>query len=116
MEIVMKMRTIASLFLGCLLFLSSCKDKDKNGKPLDTVSSGSITIAVDESLRPIMDAEVDSFMKIYPNAHIKVVYLTEDEAVRTMLMDSARLAIVTRKLTSEEAAVLAAQKLSPRHI
>jgi len=112
----MKVRIIVSLAFGCLLFLGSCKDKDKNGKPLDTVSSGSITIAVDESLRPIMDAEVDSFTKIYPNAHVKIVYLSEDEAVRAMLNDSARLAIVTRKLTAEESAVLESQKLNPRHI
>lgn len=112
----MKTKIILGLFMGVLLLFSSCNDKDKNGKPLDTVSSGSITIAVDESLRPIMDAEVDSFSKTYPNAHIKVVYLSEEEAIHAMLKDSARLAIVTRKLTVEETKILEEQKLNPRHI
>lgn len=113
---VMNMRTIISFCLGVALLLSSCKDRDKSGRPLDTVSSGSIAIAVDESLRPIIDAEVDSFMKIYPNSKIKILYLPEDEAVRAMLDDSARLAIVTRRLTTEETKVLESQKLTPRHI
>jgi len=113
---VMKVKTIVSLSFGLIVLLVSCRDKDKSGKPLDTVSSGSITIAIDESLRPIIDAEVDSFMKIYPNAAIKILYLPEDEAIGAMLKDSARLAIVTRKLTAEETEVLATQKLTPRHI
>jgi phosphate transport system substrate-binding protein len=112
----MKTKIVLGLSLGVLLLAGSCRDKDKSGKPLDTVSSGSITIAVDESLRPIMDAEVDSFTKIYTNAHIKIVYLPEEEAIHAMLKDSARLAIVTRKLTAEETKVLESQKLVPRHI
>jgi len=113
---IMSMRTVLSLVIGLTLLLGSCRDKGKDGKPLDTVSSGFITIAVDESLRSIIDAEVDTFMKIYPNAKIRILYLSESEAVQAMLNDSARLAIVTRKLTPEETAVLESQKLNARHI
>ena len=112
----MNIKTIISFVICCVMLLAGCKDRDKTGKVLDTVSSGSITIAVDESLRPIIDSEVDSFTKIYPNAHLKLMYMSEDEAIHAMLNDSARLAIVTRKLTAEENKVLESQKLKAHHI
>ncbi len=107
------MRILFSL-IGGMLLLASCADRDKSGKVLDNNTSGTITIAVDESLKPIIDAEVDTFEAIYRNAHINVVYTTEAEAVLAMLQDSARMAIVTRNLTTEEVEYLKKQQLTPK--
>ncbi len=63
-----------------------------------------------------MDAELQVFESLYLKAKIKVVYLSEYEAIQYMLKDSARLAIVTRELNEEERAVLKEQKISnPRY-
>lgn len=88
--------------LGILALASSCTERDKKGNVLDQPTYGTITIAVDESLKPLIDAEIDTFEATYTNAHINVIYTSEDAAIRAMLQDSARMAIVTRSLTAEE--------------
>lgn len=107
--------TIATCSIILILFVcASCADRDKDGNLLDQVSYGTITIAVDESLKPIIDAEIDTFEATYRDAHIKVIYTSEDKAIRTMLMDSARLAIVTRSLTQDETDYLLNQKINAK--
>lgn len=101
------------LLIIVFFILLSCQNKGKNGKPLDTPTSGEITVAADESLRPIIDAEVEAFEAIYKNAKINVIYGSEAAALNKLLADSARLAIVTRPLTEEEASVIEKQKIFP---
>lgn len=103
---------IAIYSLAILAFATvSCAERDKKGNTLDQTTYGTITIAVDESLKPLIDAEIDTFEATYRDAHLNVIYTTEDAAVRAMLLDSARLAIVTRSLTEEERTYLKSQKL-----
>ena len=89
---------------------ASCRERDKKGNILDQTTYGTITIAVDESLKPLIEAEIDTFEATYTEAHINVIYTNEEAAIRAMLQDSARMAIVTRSLTEEENAYLANQK------
>jgi phosphate transport system substrate-binding protein len=89
-------------FLAGFVLLVSCTDRDKHGRPLDTPTSGSIKIAADESLRPLAEAEVDTFNGLYHQAHIDVDYMSEIDAIDAFMKDSVRLIIVTRKLTPEE--------------
>jgi phosphate transport system substrate-binding protein len=103
------LRALGTLFLS--LSLISCAERDKHGKVLDDPTSGNITIAVDESLRPIVEAEVNAFEKIYDQAHIQIHYLSESEAIEMLLKDSARLAVVTRRLTPEETDRLTQEKI-----
>ena len=84
------------LLLAIVLF--SCGNRDKKGNPLDTPTTGTISIAVDESLRPLMEAEVQGFEGIYKDAHIKTTYTSEKQSIEDLLKDSVRLAVVTRKL------------------
>ncbi len=102
-----------TLVMACLV---SCANRDKHGNLVDTPTSGSITIAVDESLKPLIDAEISAFEGIYRNAHIKVIYTSEGEAIDTLLQDSARLAIVTRRLVESEEKVLKDQAMNPRQL
>jgi phosphate transport system substrate-binding protein len=90
---------------------TSCADRDKKGNILDQTTYGTITIAVDESLKPLIDAEIDTFEATYRDAHLNVIYTSEEEAIRAMLLDSARMAIVTRSLTEEELTYLKNQKI-----
>ncbi len=96
-------------FIHLILFLllnASCTDRDRSGKVLDTTTSGTIKIAVDQSLQPLIQAEIEAFEGTYRDAHIQAVYTSEADAINSLLRDSVRLAIVTRRLTVDEQGVL----------
>jgi len=88
-------------FLG-LFTLTSCAKKDKNGKVLDTPTTGTLRIMVDEGYRPIVETSIDVFDSIYRQAHITPTYTSEGDAVAALLRDSVQFIIITRKLMGEE--------------
>lgn len=92
----------AVLILLIVPLLWHCRERDKHGRLLDTPTSGFIKIAVDESLRPLLEAEVSTFEALYPRADIHVSYHPEAEAIDALMNDSVRLAVVTRRFTKEE--------------
>jgi phosphate transport system substrate-binding protein len=94
-----------------LVILLACNNESAKDS-LDTTTSGEITVSCDESLKPIIEAEQMVFEQLHPNAKVKMVYLSEFDAIQYMLKDSARLAIVTRELNESELAVLKEQKIS----
>lgn len=96
-----------------LFILMSCRGTDKNGNPVNTPTSGEINIVVDNTLKPIIDAEVDAFEAIYKNAEINIKYTSEVMAIDRFLKDSAVLVILTRKLTEEELSPIIKQKIVP---
>lgn len=79
----------------------SCNTSTKS-KHSDTTTKGSIKVVADESLRPLLDAEIEVFQHIYRGATITPIYLAEGEALQTLLDDSVKLAFVTRKLKQDE--------------
>lgn len=82
----------------------------------EDVTSGDIWIAVDESLRPIMEAEIEIFEALYRDANVSAMYLPGEAAIEAMLRsDSVRLAVATRELTSEESQVLLARAITPKY-
>jgi phosphate transport system substrate-binding protein len=100
--------------LMALLF--SCSQNTGTKAELDTTTSGKITISVDESLKPIVESEELVFEGIYAKADITFKYLGEQDAINYMLNDSARMAIVTRQLTTKEESVLEQGKYKSRTI
>lgn len=110
------MIAIRIAILGLLLVFFSCKEKDKHGNVLDTPTGGTIKIAVDESLRPLVEAELMAFEGIYDQAHVVPVYTSEEEAIRLLIRDSVRLAFVTRKLTTEELIPFEREKITPPQV
>ncbi len=83
-----------------------------NGKPpLDNPSRGEITIAADESFRPLVTQLTAPYAGIYPDVRFNIVYKPEQEAINFMLNDSARLVFATRQLTKNERAVLDRSKI-----
>ena len=109
------MKTILQLCIAIAL-LTSCADKDKNGNVLDTPTAGIITITADEALKPLIDAEIKAFEGIYHNAHIDVRYTSEGEALDGLLKDSARMAIVARRLVDSEQKMLLEQTIVPQQL
>jgi phosphate transport system substrate-binding protein len=96
----------------CLLLFSSCRDTDKNGKVLSTPTTGETTIAADESLRPLVEAEVEVFNSIYTKAHVEAVYAPEIDVMDLFMKDSVQIAVVTRSLEPEEFAYFKELKIS----
>lgn len=113
------MKTVKQLQLAGLLvmlaLLSACQGKPKDGLT-DTYTSGVIAIAADESFRPIVQEEIDVFEGMFPLAGIVPRYVTEVEAVNLLLKDSLRLAITSRRLTSEEMNSFHSRKFYPQEI
>ncbi len=83
---------------------------------METTTSGTIHISVDESFKPVIDSEVQVFESLHPEAHIIVHYKPEAECLKDLNNDSIRMVIVTRGLTEEERAALEKNlKFSPRY-
>ncbi len=82
--------------------LVNCKSKRQVGAT-DSLTSGTIHISVDESFKPVMDAQIKVFEGSYPGAKIIAHYKPEADCLRDILKDSlTRMVIVTRGLTRKE--------------
>ena len=90
------------------------KNTGKDGKELDGPAKGEITVAVDESFQPIMQAEKMAFEQTFPYTKINLVYKQEGEAVAMLLNDKARVAVITRELTDKEKTVYTDEKITYR--
>lgn len=86
---------LASLFFAC-------EQRGKDGKVLDTPTTGHIRIMVDEGYKPIIQSSIDVFDSIYRRASIDAEYTSEGEAVAALIRDSIQVIIITRTLTDEE--------------
>lgn len=83
---------------------------------METTTSGTIHISVDESFKPVIDSQVQVFESLHPDAHIIVHYKPEAECLKDLEKDSIRMVIVTRGLTEEERAALQKKfSFSPRY-
>lgn len=89
------------ILLCTVIVLSQCTSQEKQDLP----NEGEITIAADESLQPIVDAEIMAYNAHYPKAKLNVIYMPEQKAMRLMMNDSVNIAIVTREATEGEKAV-----------
>ena len=81
-------------------FLSGCGHGDRI--PVETPTSGTIHISVDESFKPVIDAQLKVFESSYPDAKILVDYKPEAECLRDLAKDSTRMIIITRGLSRKE--------------
>ncbi|MDX2061587.1 MAG: substrate-binding domain-containing protein [Bacteroidia bacterium] len=81
----------------------------------DTYQSGEITIAAEESVRPLVEAEVAVFCSTYTRAKLNTRYVSEAEAVNLLLADSVRLIVIPRRLKPEEEAVLRGADIWPKY-
>jgi len=108
----MKTKLIIPVIFILFYSFTGC-NRENNPKENDTPTTGEITICADETFAPIVDSEVTSFNKIYTYAKINVLYKSETQAINDLLSDSARLVIVTRKLTKEENSIFEKQNIIP---
>lgn len=99
-----------TLILG---LLSSCGDnKPKSGRT-DTYSTGTITVAMDESFSPLIEEEIQIFELVNPQAKIKPLYTNELEAINMLKTDSVYIAIAARNYRPDEIDNLKERRMVP---
>jgi len=89
------------------VLLSGCSKKSDTVR--DNPVQGTITIAADESFKPLVDALTKAYTGIYPRAHFNVVYKPEQEAILELLEDSVRMVFTTRQLSEKEISMVRQQ-------
>lgn len=105
-----------TFFLSTTLFIAliySCGPSVKTGKT-DTPTSGNIHITVDESYRPMMEAQIEMFEALYVKAKINATYVSEADAFKDLMGDSTRLIVVSRELTDNEMNYFTSKTIKPK--
>lgn len=74
----------------------------------ETPTSGNIVIKSDESFKPIIDAQVDTFTAIYKYATITPVYEAEKDLIADFLNDSVKVIVSAWTPTEEQKQLLLA--------
>ena len=111
------MRTcIPALFpaLVMLLAVSCDQPRDKNGKKLDTPTTGEITIMVDEGYKPVIASCIDVYDSIYKLSDITAIYTSEGEAMAALFRDSVQVVIVSRQPTKDEMKYFESRGFKPK--
>jgi phosphate transport system substrate-binding protein len=96
-----------------LLWMACGEQDKKTGKELDSITTGEISIAVEEGYRPFISSCVDVFDSIYRRAKINPIYMSEGEAVNAMIQDSIQVIIIGRQLTEKEMAYFQSRGFTP---
>jgi phosphate transport system substrate-binding protein len=102
--------SIAFLFL---LAIACNNQQSSKPDPTDTMTSGSVKIVVDESYFNLFQTQIYTFESLYPNADIQPTYLPESDALNRLMMDSCKVVIISRDLTSSERKTFEANNLFP---
>jgi phosphate transport system substrate-binding protein len=97
-----------------LLLLYSC-NQNKNA-PDDGPTYGEITVSADETLKPLIDAELFAFQSLYQRTKVHVNYEPEAEVFNDLLNNKARIIFVTRKLNKDELKHFDEVKIVPRTV
>src|SRR5574344_1853457 len=80
----------------------------------DTMTSGQIQVAIDETCLPFMRDEIAVFEGLNPEASITPLYMNDEAAIDLLLKDSLRLVVAARDFTQEEKDIIKANKLLAR--
>ena len=111
---IMKKKYLIVL-LGFIATLVACNNKSSN-KENDTLNSGSIKIAVDETFKPIIEEELQVFLAMNPEATIIPIFCDEVEAINLLMKDSVRFVVSSRTLTPSETDYFNKKKFYPQAI
>ena len=105
--------TGAAAVLTGTIAVVSCNGPGSPGAQ-DTPTSGTVAVSVDETFAPILQAQIDTFSKLYPNAHVKTSFQPEEKVMLDLINDKVKLAVVSRELNAEEKADFVKQNIVPR--
>jgi phosphate transport system substrate-binding protein len=97
------------MFVG----LMACGESKKD-TPQDGPATGSISIGVDESFQPLVNAEKAAFEENYHFAKLNLVFKPENESIADLLNDKVRSVVVSRELTDVEKEIFTREKITYR--
>jgi len=103
----------AATLLAGIATVVACNGPGSPGAQ-DTPTSGTVAVSVDETFAPILQAQIDTFGKLYPNAHVNVSFQPEEKVMVDLVNDKVKVAVVSRELNAEELAYFAKQTIVPR--
>ena len=85
----------------------------KKSEPKEDMLEGKTTLLVDETLKPILEAQVQVFESEY-DAKITIITKSEAEVIQALVNDSSRIAVLSRILTKEEMDYFEKKKIFPK--
>jgi len=101
------------LYLAMFVGLLACGESKKD-TPQDGPATGSISIGVDESFQPLVNAEKAAFEENYHFAKLNLVFKPENESIADLLNDKVRSVVVSRELTDAEKEIFTREKITYR--
>lgn len=108
---LMKGLSLMLFFVAYTLFIVSCADEHKKKTPTDTLTSGTLEIAVDETYKPVIEEQIKVFDSSYPDANINVHYKSESECLADFMKGDVKMILITRELTDNEIQIAEENKM-----
>ncbi|UQD55988.1 PstS family phosphate ABC transporter substrate-binding protein [Flavobacterium sp. K5-23] len=96
-----------------ILVLFACKQNDNKDNGKETILKGKVTIIVDETLKPIIEDQIEVFENKY-EAKITLDAKSEKELVQAFLKDTSSIVVLSRKLTADESKKFEFKKIVPK--
>ena len=96
------------LFGLMALVILACGQQKKE----PNINEGTINVGIDESIRHVLDAEMDAYSNIYKGASFNRFTIPENQAVKLLLEDSMDVICITRTLNDEELKILSERKFT----
>lgn len=100
------------LFLLLVLVIFAC-NQSKSAKNKETILKGTTAMLVDETLKPIIEDQVEVFESEY-QAKINLDARSEKEVIQALVKESSGIAVLSRTLTAEEAKIFKGRKITPK--
>jgi len=107
MKNVMRLSSLFILFL----FIVACNKSNTTNQ--ETILKGKATLLVDETLKPLMEDQIEIFESRY-EAKIKLDARSESEVIQSLIKDTSSIAVLSRKLNEDEMKVFANRKIIPK--
>lgn len=101
------------LVLSLSIALGSCNNNPVGPDYTDTPTSGKVNISIDESYALLFETQIYTFESLYPNAKVVAKFKPELEALKDLLTDSSKVAVLNRTLTKAEMAKFKAANIYP---
>ena len=96
----------------CVLFLAISCNKSADATQ-ETILKGNATLLVDATLMPVMEDQVQIFESRY-EATIKMNVQSETEVIQSLVKDTSSIAVLSRKLNTDEMKIFANRKIIPK--
>lgn len=98
--------------LTIAMLASSCTgNSDKPEVLQNTPTSGEVSIAIDRSVMPLIEEEVNTFMGLYPQATIDANFLQLPDVTRSLTDKRVNVAILPGKLSESDSSFFATEKI-----